>query len=141
MAMCLIFGMGDPPLKMGPHHWRTPNPLGMKATKSPHPCAAVIDGGGIGMKFMLTFAFKPEARGRDEAIARFKKTGGQPPHGAKLLGRWTAADFSGGFDLLESDDARALTEFALMWSDVMELKVVPVVDDADLSETLRRSGR
>ena len=93
------------------------------------------------MKFMLTFAFKPEARGRDEAIARFKKTGGQPPHGAKLLGRWTAADFSGGFDLLESDDARALTEFALMWSDVMELKVVPVVDDADLSETLRRSGR
>ena len=78
------------------------------------------------MKFMLTFAFKPEARGRDEAIARFKKTGGQPPHGAKLLGRWTAADFSGGFDLLESDDAKALTEFALMWSDVMELKVVSV---------------
>ncbi len=90
------------------------------------------------MKFMLTFAFTPEARGRDEAIARFKKTGGQPPAGARLLGRWTAADFSGGSVLLESDDARVLTEFALMWSDVMEVKIVPVLEDHELTETLRR---
>jgi len=93
------------------------------------------------MTFMLTFVFRPEARGRDEAIARFKKTGGQPPAGARLLGRWTAADFSGGYDLLESDDAKALTEFALMWSDVMELKIVPVLEDAELSATLQRAGR
>ncbi len=94
------------------------------------------------MKFMLTFAFTPEAKGgRDEAIARFKKTGGQPPAGVKLLGRWTAADFSGGFDLLETDDAKALTVFALMWSDVMHLKLVPVVEDAELGEVLRGAGR
>ena len=94
------------------------------------------------MKFMLTFAFTPEAKsGRDEAIARFKKTGGQPPKGVKLLGRWTAADFSGGFDLLETDDAKALTEFSLMWSDVMHLKVVPIVEDAELGETLQRVSR
>ena len=93
------------------------------------------------MKFMLTFAMKPEAKGRDEAIARFKKTGGQPPKGAKLLGRWTAADFSGGFDLLESDDAKALTEFSLMWSDLIQLTIVPVVEDAELAEVLQRSGR
>jgi uncharacterized protein DUF3303 len=90
------------------------------------------------MKFMLTFAIKPEAKGRDQAIARFKKTGGQPPKGVKLLGRWTAADFSGGFDLLESDDVKALTEFSLMWSDLMELKIVPVVEDAELTEVLKR---
>jgi len=36
------------------------------------------------MKFMLTFTLKPETKGRDEAIARFKKTGGQPPKGVKL---------------------------------------------------------
>ena len=65
------------------------------------------------MKFMLTFTIKPEAGGRDEAIARFKATGGQPPNGARLLGRRTAADFSGGFDLIESDDVKALTEFSL----------------------------
>ncbi len=93
------------------------------------------------MKFMLTFAIKPETKGRDEAIARFKKTGGQPPKGVKLLGRWTAADFSGGFDLLETDDAKALTEFSLMWSDLMELRLVPVIEDAQLGEVLQHAGR
>ncbi len=92
------------------------------------------------MKFMLTFTVKPETKGRDEANARFKKTGGQPPKGVKLLGRWIAADFSGGFDLLESDDATALTEFALMWSDLMELRVVPVLEDAEVKEAVQRAG-
>ena len=90
------------------------------------------------MRFMLTFAIKPEARGRDEAIARFKATGGQPPKGAKLLGRWTAADFSGGFDLLETDDPQGLAEFALMWSDLMELSITPVVEDGPLAEVLQK---
>lgn len=90
------------------------------------------------MKFMLTFAIKPESKGRDEAIARFKATGGLPPEGVKLLGRWTAADFSGGFDLLESDDVKALAEFSLMWSDVIETKIVPVLEDADLGVVLTR---
>jgi Protein of unknown function (DUF3303) len=90
------------------------------------------------MNFMLTFAIKPEAKGRDEAIARFKATGGPAPKGAKLLGRWTCADFSGGFVMLESDDGKALTEFALAWSDLMELKIVPVIEDAELGEVLNR---
>ena len=90
------------------------------------------------MKFMLTFSIGANTTSRDEAIARFKKTGGQPPKGVKLLGRWTAADFSGGFDLLESDDVKALTEFALMWSDILELKLVPVVEDEALAEVLSR---
>jgi hypothetical protein len=90
------------------------------------------------MKFMLTFTIKPEAKGRDEAIARFKKTGGVPPQGVTLLGRWVRADFSGGFDLLESDDAKALTQFSLMWSDLMELTIVPVLEDQDLVEVLGR---
>jgi len=93
------------------------------------------------MKFMLTFSWKPDTKTRDEAIARFKKTGGQPSKGAKLLGRWTRADFSGGFDLLESEDPKALTEFALMWSDLMELTIVPVVEDQELSEVLKRIGK
>ena len=90
------------------------------------------------MRFMLTFSWKPDTRTRAEAIARFRKTGGVPPKGVKLLGRWTRADFSGGFDLLESDDPKALTEFALVWSDLMELTIVPVVEDSELGEVLER---
>ena len=91
------------------------------------------------MKFMLTFDLKTDAD-RNEAIARFKKTGGQPPRGAKLVSRWTAADLSGGFVLLESDDAGALTEFAAMWTDVIELRLLPVIEDAPLVTALDRAG-
>jgi hypothetical protein len=59
-----------------------------------HPAAA--DHREDSMKFMLTFGITTESKTCDEAIARFKKTGGQPPAGVKFLGRWTAADFSGG---------------------------------------------
>jgi hypothetical protein len=91
------------------------------------------------MKFMLTFSLKPDSEKREESIARYRETGGLPLEGAKLLGRWTRADLSGGYDLIESDDALALAEFSLLWSDVMELRIVPVIEDAELSELLRRA--
>jgi hypothetical protein len=93
------------------------------------------------MKFILTFSIQLEGKSRDEAISRFKSTGGLAPEGAKLLGRWTAADFSGGFLLLESDDVKTLTEFSLMWSDIIALKIVPVIEDADLAIVLTRAGK
>jgi hypothetical protein len=92
------------------------------------------------MKFIMTFSWKPDTRTRDEGIARFRRTGGQPPKGAELLGRWTRADMSGGFDLLESNDPKALAEFALMWSDLMELTIVPVLEDQQLTEVLQHAG-
>jgi hypothetical protein len=87
---------------------------------------------------MLTFSWKPDTKTRNEGIARFRATGGQPPKGAKLVGRWTRADLSGGFDLLESDDPKALAEFALMWSDLMQLEIHPVLEDGPLAEVLER---
>ena len=86
------------------------------------------------MKFMLTFTISPEDR--DEAISRFKTTGGRPPRGVKLLGRRTAADLSGGFDLIECDDVKALAAFSLMWSELMEITAVPVIEDAALGEVV-----
>ena len=92
------------------------------------------------MKFMLTFAIKPETKGRDAAIARFRNTGGKPPAGVKLISRWTASDFSGGYVLLEGDDATSLTRFALMWSDLLELRLVPVVEDTQLLDALGQAA-
>ena len=90
------------------------------------------------MRLILTYTIR--AKERDEAISRFKAAGSQLPKGAKLLSRWTAADLSGGFDLLDCEDVKALAEFSLMWSDLMELKIVPVIEDADLAEVLNRGG-
>jgi hypothetical protein len=93
------------------------------------------------MKFIITFSWEPDKQVRSEGIARFLATGGQPPAGAKLLGRWTRLDFSGGFVLVESDDPKALTQFALDWSDLMELQIVPVLEDQALAEVLQRAGK
>jgi hypothetical protein len=93
------------------------------------------------MKFLCHFAWGADRQNQDEAIQRFRATGGQPPAGVKLLGRWTRADFTGGVVLVESDDSKALTGFALMWSDLMELEIVPVLEDQELLEVLTRAGR
>jgi len=57
-----------------------------------------------------------------------------------LVSRWTAADFSSCWGLLEGDDATAITHVALMWSDLLELRLVPVVEDAQLLDALGRAA-
>src|SRR5947209_8067286 len=118
---------GGPPVRRGGSSRRSFTSLVLKGVSA--------------MRFMMTYSWKPDAQQREEGLERFRVTGGKPPKGATLLGRWTRADMSGGFDLLESDDARALTEFAMQWSDLMELSLVPVVDDAELAEVLQRSKK
>lgn len=86
------------------------------------------------MKFMMTYALKQETR--DAAIARFLKTGAPAPKGVTLLERWHRLDLSGGFLLVESTDSKAMATFASEWSDVCDLAVVPVNEDAELAEVL-----
>jgi len=93
------------------------------------------------MKFMLTFEWSPNTETRAEAVERFRKTGALPPEGVKLLGRWTRADLSGGFDLLETDDAKKLFEFAYMWGTLMELEITPVLDDQELKAALESATK
>jgi hypothetical protein len=93
------------------------------------------------MRFLCYFSWEPDTEKQAEAIRRFRATGGQPPAGAKLLGRWIRADFTGGVVLLESDDSKAMTEFSLTWSDLMELEIVPVLDDQEFLEVLTRAGK
>lgn len=89
------------------------------------------------MKFMMTFNWTPNTEVRAEGIERFQATGGEPPKGVELLGRWTRADLSGGFALLETDDPKKLAEFAYLWSDLMNLEITPVLDDQELTATLQ----
>lgn len=66
----------------------------------------------------------------------------QPTGGIKLLGRWHNADLSGGFSLLETDDATAAYAFSVEWSDVLEIHTHLVIEDADAGAALaKRYGR
>ena len=87
------------------------------------------------MKFIMRYKLKQDTR--NAAIARFLKTGAPAPIGATLLGRWNRLDLAGGFLLLESNDSKALAEFSRDWSDVCDLALSPVTEDAELAEVLK----
>jgi len=86
------------------------------------------------MKFMVTWKIPPTQMA--PAVARFLKTGGAPPKGVKMLGRWHAA--GAGFALAESRDGKALYEWMADWADQLELAVYPVVEDREGAAVLRR---
>ena len=86
------------------------------------------------MKFMVTWEVAPDHM--PSVVARFLETGGAPPKGVKMLGRWHGAGL--GFALAECKDGKALFEWMSEWSDQLELAVHPVVEDREGAAVLRR---
>jgi Protein of unknown function (DUF3303) len=86
------------------------------------------------MKFMTTWSVPME--NIPNAVARFLSGEAPPPPGVTILGRWHNADFSGGFTLTESSDALAAYNDAAQWADLLELNIVPVLEDADVGPVL-----
>jgi hypothetical protein len=86
------------------------------------------------MKFMQTWTLLPGSV--RTAAEQFLAGGGGEPEGVKLLGRWHNADCSGGFSLIETDNAAALHLGAAKWADLLELSVVPVIEDAEAGPNL-----
>jgi len=78
------------------------------------------------MKFMITWKASPA--NYKIAVKRFLKTGAPAPKGLKTIGRWHSAGSSRGFHLVEGSDA-ALAEINAEWADLLELEVLPVVED------------
>ena len=78
------------------------------------------------MKFMVTWTIAPE--NYKAAVKRFLKTGAPAPKGMKTIGRWHTAGSTRGFHLVEGSEA-ALAEINAEWADLLDLQVVPVVED------------
>jgi hypothetical protein len=78
------------------------------------------------MKYMVTWKISPS--NYKAAVKRFLETGAPAPKGMKTLGRWHTAGSSRGFHLVEGSDA-ALAEINAEWADLLDLQVVPVVED------------
>lgn len=78
------------------------------------------------MKYMVTYSIAPE---NFEATKKrfFEDT--EPLEGIKRLGRWNVFGTGKGFDLLETDDLVAMSKLSYYWSDLIDLKVEPVVED------------
>lgn len=79
------------------------------------------------MLFVNHFSFPPQ--NRDAIQTRFKATGGKPPAGIKIIGRWHAIGGGKGVVVAETDDPIAMGKWAQQWSDLMSTDIYPVVDD------------
>ncbi len=86
------------------------------------------------MLFMITYSF--DSADRDVVQDRFKKTGGLPGPGAKMLGRWHDMGGNRGFVLTESNEGVAIGKWLQEWTDVMEFEVTPVNHDEDVMKVL-----
>jgi hypothetical protein len=92
--------------------------------------------GEIAMKFMTTWKVRPDAV--KEAVSMFFKGMAEPREGVKYLGRWHAADMTGGFTLSETENAALIYEQAGIWIGVMDMHTVPVIEDADAGAVLAK---
>jgi hypothetical protein len=79
------------------------------------------------MLFLVTWKGRPETR--NTAIARFLKTGGRPPQGVTMIGRWHAVGAASGVAVAEATDPTLVQKWALEWTDVFELEVRPALTD------------
>lgn len=80
------------------------------------------------MKFMTYWSIRPGCM--KEAAGRFLSGQATPPQGVTVLGRFHKVDCSGGWTLSESEDPAAQYAYAAAWSDVLEIHMHPVVEDA-----------
>ena len=88
------------------------------------------------MKFMTSWSVPKE--NITQAVARFLSGELAPVAGVKILGRWHNTDFSGGYTLSETDDPVAAYAEAAKWADLLDLSVVPVIEDGDAGPVLAK---
>lgn len=90
------------------------------------------------MKYILSWTLPPDTY--SAAVARFLETGGAPPKGVEMLGRWHGMNGQ-GFAVIESGDAKALYLFQAQWADLLPIVVTPCVEDADAAAVLASLGK
>jgi hypothetical protein len=58
------------------------------------------------------------------------------PEGLTMLGRWHAPGSVTGWLLVEAADVLSVSHHVTEWSDLVQMEVTPVLDDAEQGQTL-----
>lgn len=85
------------------------------------------------MKYISHWKLPPSTI--NAAIKQFLATGGAPPDGVKMLGRWHGMNGE-GFAIFESNDVKAMYGWYAQWAVVMELAITPCVEDGEAGPIL-----
>ncbi len=83
---------------------------------------------------IIAWTFRPEHR--NAVQARFKETGGLPPKGVEMLGRWRGIGTNKGVCVAESEDPLAFAKWAQEWSDHMSCDIYPALTDEDTAKVI-----
>jgi hypothetical protein len=89
---------------------------------------------GVTVLYAVSWKGRPEVR--NGATERFLKSGGRPPEGVRLVGRWHYIGQIAGVSIAESDDPLLMSKWALDWNDLFEMDVRPVATDEQLGPVL-----
>lgn len=87
------------------------------------------------MKFMIEWKIPPGHY--KSAVERFLTTGAPNPAGVKTIGRWHTPGSSCGWHVVEGD-ATGVAELEAVWGDLLELRITPVIEDAEAASSLAK---
>ena len=88
------------------------------------------------MLFMTVYTYEPRAR--NEVIRRRLEKGALVPKGMKLLGEWSHVGSGRVFRLIDVEDAAALPEATMPWTDIGSLDVYPVMEVETILPVLKQ---
>ena len=83
-----------------------------------------------GRKFMITDSFTPQMEGNRRVPRSMVE------HYFDMMEQFGIRRGDMRLELFETDDPVALSRYFLAWSDLVDLKVVPVVDDEEIAKAL-----
>jgi Domain of unknown function (DUF3303) len=87
------------------------------------------------MLFHIIYKITPEHR--NTAQEQFKKTGGLPPSGVNMKGRWHSVDCNKGFLLVETNDIEAFGKWIQDCSDSLTFETTPILSDEQVAKVIR----
>lgn len=88
------------------------------------------------MKYLVQWRLSEPSAIR-AAAKRFLETGGEPPEGVTIVGRWFGTNGKGCV-VVEASDAKQVFEFVTEWSEFMEIEATPAIEDQDSGEVLAK---
>lgn len=86
------------------------------------------------MLYIVKWTTSPE--NRNASVERLLKTGGKPPAGVTMLGRWFAVGQHAGFAVAEANDVALIQQWALEWNDLLAMEIYPALTDAQVAPLL-----
>ncbi|MGQ9347065.1 DUF3303 domain-containing protein [Mycolicibacterium gilvum] len=88
------------------------------------------------MKYLVQWHLTEPSAVRS-AAKRFLETGGKPPEGVIVMGRWFGTNGKGCL-VVEASDAKQVLELVTEYSEFMEIEATPALEDQEAGEVLAK---